>query len=307
MYKKHIQQIANILCVNYQHINRAGLLRGHLGVAIFLYHYHRLVNVEEYEDIANSIIDYVYKQSSEKMSIDFADGLTGIGWGLKYLHDKDFVDMEVNSLMDIDKRLRKITLNEYRKERKNEIPLLSKGLYFNTQKDFDEVKTVLSFLEKNVKKLFVEPFQLCYFNSIIYFLLKCIKCKSEVERCCTLLNYLIDSLELSIKENSCGNKDLYIFKTLTSNAGINIQIPDMGFNLLDDIYLNWQTIIYADLLPHLPQLPLEALENYIDERKCDITANELSLTGFAGLGINLIWQEDKQTREVSFKSIIGKH
>jgi hypothetical protein len=68
-----------------------GLLHGQTGIAIALFHQFRHANNPVLQEIANSLIDSIYEKITDRTPLDFADGLTGIGWGIEYLLQHGFV------------------------------------------------------------------------------------------------------------------------------------------------------------------------------------------------------------------------
>lgn len=68
-----------------------GLWDGKTGIAIFLFHVSKIVKDEKYENEATRLFDAVYEQIYNGMSLNFDDGLMGIGCGIEYLISKGFV------------------------------------------------------------------------------------------------------------------------------------------------------------------------------------------------------------------------
>jgi hypothetical protein len=98
-----LQRIANALLVNASFIDNLGLLNGKMGIAIFFYQYGRYTGNEIYERYAGELIDEIYEEINQATPIDFADGLTGIGWGIEYLVQHGFVDADTDqTLSEID-------------------------------------------------------------------------------------------------------------------------------------------------------------------------------------------------------------
>lgn len=84
--------------------NSIGLLYGNIGIAIYFFHYARYAKNEIYEDYAISLIEDVQNRINSLSSIDYANGLAGIGCGIEYLTHQGFIDVQTNNLLDeIDK------------------------------------------------------------------------------------------------------------------------------------------------------------------------------------------------------------
>lgn len=99
----HLQRIVNVLLLNASFIPNHGLLNGKMGIAIFIYHYARYTKNAIYTCYAGELIDEIYEEINKNTPIDFADGLTGIGWGIEYLAKNGFVEADTDkALAEID-------------------------------------------------------------------------------------------------------------------------------------------------------------------------------------------------------------
>jgi hypothetical protein len=102
----HLQRIANALLLNASFINNLGLLNGKMGIAIFFYHYSGYTGKENYKNFAKELINEVFQEINIETPIDFANGLTGIGWSIEYLNKKGLVSEEkYPTLAEIDKTI----------------------------------------------------------------------------------------------------------------------------------------------------------------------------------------------------------
>ena len=107
-----LQRIANVLLLNASFIDNPGLLNGKMGIAIFFYHYSRYTKNKTYEDYAGELIDEIYEEINTGTPVDFANGLTGIGWGIEYLVRNKYVQTDTDeSLTDIDNAIYKHQIN----------------------------------------------------------------------------------------------------------------------------------------------------------------------------------------------------
>jgi glycosyltransferase involved in cell wall biosynthesis len=101
---ERLRRIANVLMLNASFIDNLGLLNGKMGIAIFFYHYARYTGSKILEDYAGELIDEIYEEISTNTPLDFANGLTGIGWGIEYLEQKGFLEADTDEILqDIDK------------------------------------------------------------------------------------------------------------------------------------------------------------------------------------------------------------
>lgn len=61
---------------------------------------------EIYSDVADSLLDEIFEGISKDETIDFADGLTGIAWGIEYLIQNNLVDGDSNEVCsEIDRAI----------------------------------------------------------------------------------------------------------------------------------------------------------------------------------------------------------
>ncbi|MGI6323046.1 MAG: lanthionine synthetase LanC family protein [Bacteroidales bacterium] len=98
-----LQRIANVLLINSSFIDNPGLLNGKIGISIFFYNYGRYTGNKIYTDYAGELIDEIYEEIAINTPLNFANGLTGIGWGIEHLVKNKFVDADTDeALADID-------------------------------------------------------------------------------------------------------------------------------------------------------------------------------------------------------------
>lgn len=97
-------------------LEQSGLFYGKVGVAVFLFHYASIRQDEFYENIAMNLILSVFSQIDMQTSIDYADGLSGIGCAIEYLHQNGFIEGDINEILaDFDLLFDNI-LNDSQKE-----------------------------------------------------------------------------------------------------------------------------------------------------------------------------------------------
>lgn len=87
-----LKRIANHLIINSSFIDNLGLYNGKMGIILFFAHYARFVNNSIFEDFMGKLLDEVYEEIDEQQSVDFKNGLCGIGWGILYLLKHKFVE-----------------------------------------------------------------------------------------------------------------------------------------------------------------------------------------------------------------------
>ncbi len=186
-----LQRIANVLLLNASFIDNIGLLNGKMGIAIFFYHYSRYTGNKIYGDYAGELIDEIYEEINTNTPVDFANGLTGIGWGIEYLVKSKFLEADTDeALSEIDNAIYRSRINSpiLINDGKD---LFGYGLYYimhltggeicdddlNTlMKKYhlifltDECERIL--IQKHYKRFNIESLSVDTINSFIWFLLE---------------------------------------------------------------------------------------------------------------------------------------
>lgn len=93
--------------------SNCGLLNGNMGLALFYYTLAKKTGDNNFEKIADCLIDNVITGTKNLSISNFENGLAGIGWGIEYFIQKRYVKGNANEILeDIDTRIFKI-LTEY--------------------------------------------------------------------------------------------------------------------------------------------------------------------------------------------------
>lgn len=290
MYNKYLQRIANIICLNLQHIEEAGLIYGHLGIVMFLYYYSRYSNQKEYEQHADDLLGfYIDQVAANTDTSSFSDGTYGIGWAIKYMSRNGFIEIDQETLSDYDLVASyEWSENETVEDFENFISLFSKGLYCSDMENDYFVRNTINVLKKTIEKVKADTYKLTYLNSCLYFLAKCKTENKYIGECKSILNNLSMIIDQCIDKEDYSTQDIYIFNRLAAIIDLNIRIPEVKIDLLNDVFLNWQTIVYEDLIDLDGIVSSSLLERYIDEKTITSYNKNLSLNGLAALGINII-------------------
>ena len=89
--------------------NAIGLLDGKMGIALVLAHYARCNRKKKIEHAADFLVENVMNQLTTTVSIDFANGLSGIGWGIEYLIQNNYMKgCGADILQDLDERIMQV-------------------------------------------------------------------------------------------------------------------------------------------------------------------------------------------------------
>ena len=94
-----LQKIANTIACNMESTEDVGLFHGKTGTAMFLYAYARHTGRRQYEAWADQLLDEVYIADKKILTAGVADGYAGIGIGLAWLLQHDFVSGEADRIL----------------------------------------------------------------------------------------------------------------------------------------------------------------------------------------------------------------
>ena len=200
MNEKTLMQIANVLSANVQNLNRNGLLKGKMGVVIFLYHYARNTGCKSYSDLASNLLDEIFIAGNNP-SVSISNGLSGIGWGIHYLMKKQFISCNEDIFEEAEKWMVRSILGQQNED------MLDVGLYFACCRSSLLDKDLLSNLSNKVKNLLSNGrHSLDILNKIMALILRTTIQDSNDE--------LLDALSYSIDAQLYRTSDLMICKDL---------------------------------------------------------------------------------------------
>lgn len=80
-------------------IEQNGLFEGRMGVVVFLFHYAAISKDDFYENMALDLLSVIMSQINIQSSIDYEDGLSGIGCAVEYLHKNGFIGGDINDIL----------------------------------------------------------------------------------------------------------------------------------------------------------------------------------------------------------------
>ena len=76
-----------------------GLFNGKMGMAIFFFKYARHIHSTVYKQFAEDLITYIYEDVNVNTPINMKDGLCGIGWGIEYLIQNNYIEGETDKIL----------------------------------------------------------------------------------------------------------------------------------------------------------------------------------------------------------------
>ena len=105
-----LSRIAHHLFIDNEANDNPGLLYGKMGKAIFFFHCSAFTGNKNYEDYALALIDEMSRLIHQEISTDYETGLAGMGVGIEYLAQRQFIERSANEILeDFDQKLYKAT------------------------------------------------------------------------------------------------------------------------------------------------------------------------------------------------------
>lgn len=282
---KGLNRIANVLLINASFIDNLGILNGKMGIAIFFYHYSRYTGNKIHEDYAGELIDEIYEEINTNTPVDFANGLTGIGWGIEYLVKNKFAHA------DTDEALANFDSTIYRNSLytpfllNNDTDLFGFGLYYIARlrehgNDNDNLNTLLKkqhliYLTDDVERILKRKTYLKFniqslstdtINSFLWFLLEMHHLQLFPVKVEKLFHSIPEYIEFGCKsEDDIVGKSLLLllteniipcvadkglqrtFRTILKNTENKRLNKDSTEDFLVDQFLKytWQQLVYA--------------------------------------------------------------
>lgn len=97
------QSIIHHLLLKTVGIEDYSLFNGKLGISIAFFEYGKYSKNQIYIDFADELIDNFLSKINHRMFYELSTGLSGIGWGIEYMIQKEFVEYDSNqACKDID-------------------------------------------------------------------------------------------------------------------------------------------------------------------------------------------------------------
>lgn len=107
-----LRQIADHLIINSSFLKNLGLFHGKMGIVLFFMHYAQYTGNAIYEEYAGDLLDEIFEDIHAGLTLDFENGLSGIGWGFLYLLKNHFVEGDPDEVLsEIDQRMMEINLS----------------------------------------------------------------------------------------------------------------------------------------------------------------------------------------------------
>jgi hypothetical protein len=103
--EQRLQQIADMLVLNGMLTDCPGLIHGKTGIAVFFFRYARYTNNKLFENYAVDLIGEIQSQIHNNSPADYEQGIAGIGVGIDFLVQNNFLKPAGDLFEDFDKRM----------------------------------------------------------------------------------------------------------------------------------------------------------------------------------------------------------
>lgn len=104
--EKSLVEIVDHLIIHSSTQDELGIYHGKSGIALFFYHYARYTHNHLYEEFAGDLMDEIFEEINDGLSIDFENGYSGIGWAIQYLLFHKFIEGDANEILqEIDTKI----------------------------------------------------------------------------------------------------------------------------------------------------------------------------------------------------------
>lgn len=308
--RRILLKIANLLYINMQYMNSYGLLNGKMGAALFFYEYSRYSNNVVYSDCADRILDDILDAISEKRvsdSLDLADGLGGIGWGIQYLINHNFVEGEADEvLIDFDKKmqegidcLKNLSASDWSKHIAENEFLLGIDTYILSRSkesiyNFENLQKIADFYFNMLKSGKVFPLQ--FLNSCYSFLFFN-NVKMEGKYTLFLKDKLKEAYLKSIKEKKYAYSDIKVLKRFVEQKEcfLNVDYPEITVEQDFTMFADMDSCLMcfrSELLSFdngYQLLDEGVVDEYLNELMKDMPSANLTLgKGLTGVGLSIL-------------------
>jgi len=97
---QQLEDLATLLTAAGHSCNFSGISYGKMGIVIFLFHYSRQTQNISFENTAEELINEIQTAIHIDFPISYTDGLTGIGTGIEYLAQHNFLAINTDEFLD---------------------------------------------------------------------------------------------------------------------------------------------------------------------------------------------------------------
>jgi len=159
-----LQHIAETLIINGTLTECPGLVHGKTGIAIFFFHYAQYTENELFADYAMDLIYEMLNQLHVNSSSDYENGLAGIGVGIDYLIQNNFLNVEDDVCGEFDERMYHAVMHKPSQNFSKYTGLTGYGKYWITRLRYQEPSVqareyllrIIVAIEENLPKISIK-------------------------------------------------------------------------------------------------------------------------------------------------------
>lgn len=101
-----LKRVVNRLIVKSCDLSDLGLYHGKIGLVIFFFHYASFTKNLLYKKFAEQLLEEIFEDIHNQLTFDLENGYCGIGWGIEYLSQNNFIEGDTNEILEnVDNRL----------------------------------------------------------------------------------------------------------------------------------------------------------------------------------------------------------
>lgn len=92
--------ITEALIANGKSLTNDGFLNGRMGLALYFFYLSRYRNHPFFEEFASELLDDIVETIHLSVSVDFENGITGIGWAIEHLIQNGFIEGDADNILE---------------------------------------------------------------------------------------------------------------------------------------------------------------------------------------------------------------
>lgn len=300
--ERQLLKIANLLYINMQYVTDNSLLKGKMGLILFFYEYGRFAGNTMYSDVADIMLDDII----ESLSSNENEALAGIGWGIQYLINNKFVEGDPDEVLsEIDDRMMQI-ITQYdetqiekfqKKILRNEYNLFVDSYILSRANDkirnAENVKHIID-IYQDILQTSKELLPISFLNTC-YTFLSCVYSRFiNMNDIAVLTETLNDRFNAAFADNCYNRGNLKFLSRIRNKSLVNLKIDYVPTEMLKTMDSYFYSFIPELLYGYNDfDMPEESIvNNYICDVINNVSNENLSLNGLAGVGLMLIKKLD---------------
>lgn len=109
----YFEKVVPHLLLNSSFISDPGLFRGKMGLVLFFAHYAYYTSNSLFDEVASNLLADIFDEIHNDSPLNLEDGLCGIGWGVEYLVQHQFMEGDTDEILEaLDDRIMQVNLDK---------------------------------------------------------------------------------------------------------------------------------------------------------------------------------------------------